>query len=93
VLMSKRAFNRLNKKQQDVLLQAGRKSQEYFAKEAPGLDEQMVKVFKDHKVDVVTLTGAEYEQWLKVAQQSSYAEFAKEVPNGKKLIDDALSVK
>jgi hypothetical protein len=42
---------------------------------------------------VVTLTGAEYEQWLKVAQQSSYAEFAKEVPNGKKLIDDALSVK
>jgi TRAP-type transport system periplasmic protein len=93
VLMSKRAFNRLNKKQQEVLLQAGRKSQEYFAKEAPGLDEQMVKVFKDHKVEVVTLTSAEYEQWLKVAQQSSYAEFAKEVPNGKKLIDDALSVK
>jgi TRAP-type C4-dicarboxylate transport system substrate-binding protein len=93
VLMSKKSFNRLNKKQQEVLLQAGRKSQEYFAKEAPGLDEQMVKVFKDHKVEVVTLTAAEYEQWIKVAQQSSYAEFAKEVPNGKKLIDDALSVK
>jgi TRAP-type C4-dicarboxylate transport system substrate-binding protein len=93
VLMSKRAFNRLNKKQQDVLLQAGRKSQDYFAREAPGLDEQMVKVFKDHNVEVVTLTAAEYEQWIKVAQQSSYAEFAKEVPNGKKLIDDALNVK
>jgi len=93
VLMSKKSFGRLNAKQQEVLLQSGRKSQEYFAKEAKGLDDQMVKVFKDHKVEVVTLTGAEYDAWLKVARESSYAEFAKEVPNGKKLIDDALSVK
>ncbi len=93
VLMSKKSFNRLNKKQQDVLLQAGRKSQEFFAKEARGLDDEMVKVFRDHKVEVVTLTAAEYEEWLKVARNSSYAEFAKEVPNGKKLIDAALSVK
>src|SRR3954465_4244412 len=93
VLMSKKSFNRLNKKQQDVLMQAGKKSQAYFAKEAPGLDEQMVKVFKNHKVEVVTLTPAEYDLWLKVAQKSSYEEFAKDVPNGKKLIDEALSVK
>ena len=93
VLMSKKSFARLNKKQQDALLVAGRKSQEYFAKEAKGLDDEMVKVFRDHKVEVVTLTPAEYDQWVKVAQQSSYAEFAKEVPNGKKLIDEALSVK
>jgi len=93
VLMSKKTFGRLNKKQQDVLMQAGRKSQEYFAKEAPGLDAQMVKVFKDHKVEVVTLSAEEYELWLKVARQSSYAEFAKEVPSGQKLIDAALSVK
>src|SRR5437868_8281679 len=93
VLMSKKSFSRLNKKQQDVLMQAGRKSQEYFAKEAPGLDDEMVKVFKDHNVEVVTLTSQEYDQWVKVAEKSSYAEFAKEVPNGKKLIDEALSVK
>ena len=93
VLMSKKSFNRLNKKQQDVLLQAGKKSHDYFAKEAPGLDEQMVKVFKDHKVEVVTLTPAEYDEWVKVAQKSSYAEFAKDVPNGRKLIEEALSVK
>ena len=93
VLMSKKSFNRLNKKQQDVLMQAGRKSQEFFAKEARGLDNEMVKVFKQHNVEVVTLTPAEYDLWLKVAEKSSYAEFAKEVPNGKKLIDEALSVK
>ena len=93
VLMSKKSFARLNKKQQDVLLAAGKKSEAYFAKEAKGLDDEMVKVFKEHNVEVVTLTPAEYDAWVKVAQQSSYAEFAKEVPGGKQLIDDALSVK
>jgi TRAP-type C4-dicarboxylate transport system substrate-binding protein len=93
VLMSKKSFTRLNKKQQDVLLQAGKKSQQFFAEKAKGLDDEMVKVFKDHKVEVVTLTPQEYDLWLKVAEKSSYAEFAKEVPNGKKLIDEALSVK
>jgi TRAP-type transport system periplasmic protein len=93
VLMSKKNFNRLNKKQQDVLLQAGKKSQQFFADKAKGLDDEMVKVFKDHNVEVVTLSPQEYEQWVKVAEKSSYAEFAKEVPNGKKLIEEALSVK
>src|SRR5262245_53876440 len=93
VLMSKKTFSRLTKPQQDALLKAGKKSQEYFAKEAKGLDDEMVKAFKDHKVEVVTLTPAEYEQWVKVARSSSYDEFAKEVPDGKKLIDEALSVK
>jgi TRAP-type transport system periplasmic protein len=93
VLMSKKSFDRLNKKQQDVLLQAGKKSQQFFADKAKGLDDEMVKVFKDHNVEVVTLTPQEYDLWLKVAEKSSYAEFAKEVPNGKKLIDEALSVK
>ncbi|HKW38809.1 MAG TPA: TRAP transporter substrate-binding protein DctP, partial [Burkholderiales bacterium] len=93
VLMSKKTFSRLSKPQQDALVKAGQKSQAYFAKEAKGLDDEMVKAFRDHKVEVVTLTAAEYDQWLKVAQQSSYAEFAKEVPDGKKLIDEALSVK
>src|SRR5213594_290089 len=49
VLMSKRTFLRLDRKQQDTLLQAGTKSQQFFAANAKGLDDEMVKVFKDHK--------------------------------------------
>src|SRR3990170_2741510 len=93
VLMSKKSFDRLDKKQQEVLVNAGKKAQAFFAKETKGLDDKMVKTFKDHKVEVVTLTPAEYDAWIKIAQQSSYAGFAKEVPDGKKLIDAALSVK
>jgi len=93
VLMSKKSFSRLNKKQQDALMQAGKKSHDFFASKAKGLDDEMVKVFKDHNVEVITLTPQEYDQWVGVARKSSYEEFAKEVPNGKKLIDEALSVK
>jgi TRAP-type transport system periplasmic protein len=93
VLMSKRSFNRLNKQQQEVLIKAGKKSEEYFDGQTKKLDDEMVKVFKDHKVEVVTLTPAEYDAWVKVAEKSSYAEFDKEVPGGKKLIEQALSVK
>jgi TRAP-type C4-dicarboxylate transport system substrate-binding protein len=93
VLMSKKSFERLDKNQQEVLLAAGKKAQDYFAREAKGLDDEMVKAFKAHNVEVVTLTPAEYDAWIKVARESSYAEFAKEVPDGKQLVDDALSVK
>src|SRR3989475_8915764 len=75
--MSKKSFDRLDRKQQGVLIAAGKKSQAYFAKEAKGPDDEMVKVFKANKVEVVTLTPAEYDQWVKVARESSYPEFAK----------------
>jgi TRAP-type C4-dicarboxylate transport system substrate-binding protein len=93
VLMSKKSFDRLNKKQQDVLRQAGKKAEAYFNEATKGLDDEMSKVFKEHNVEVVTLTPAEYDAWLSIAQKSSYEEFAKDVPDGKKLIDEALSVK
>ena len=64
VLMSKKSFDKLNKKQQDALIAAGKKSEEYFSKESKALDDKMVKAFKDHNVEVVTMTPAEYQAWL-----------------------------
>jgi TRAP-type C4-dicarboxylate transport system substrate-binding protein len=93
VLMSKRSFNKLNKQQQDALIKAGKKSEEYFNKATKGLDDEMVATFKKNNVEVVTLTPAEYDAWVKIAQESSYKQFAAEVPDGKKLIDEALAVK
>jgi len=93
MLMSKKTFAKLDKKQQDALLAAGKKAQKYYEDKANAVDDEAIKLFKDHKVDVVSLSDAEYAKWLEVAKQSSYAEFAKNVPDGKKLIDEALAVK
>jgi TRAP-type C4-dicarboxylate transport system substrate-binding protein len=92
VLMSKESFERLTKEQQDALRQAGEKSEQYFAEATRGLDQEMVKVFQQNNVEVVTLTPEEYQAWLDVAQESSYKQFGEEVPDGKQLIEEALAV-
>ncbi len=48
---------------------------------------------QDHNVTIKSLSDDEYNRWIDVASKSSYLEFAKDVPDGKKLIDEALSVK
>ncbi|MGH6684837.1 MAG: TRAP transporter substrate-binding protein DctP [Pseudolabrys sp.] len=93
VLMSKKNFEKLNKQQQDAVIKAGKDAQAYYEKKADAVNEEAIKAFNDHKVKVITLTDAEYNQWLDVAKKSSYAKFAKDVPNGQKLIDEALAVK
>src|SRR6266540_1725540 len=93
VLMSKKSFDRLNKQQQEVLLKAGKNAEDFFNQATKKLDDEMVDTFKKNNVEVVTMSQAEYDAWLKIAQESSYKEFANDVPDGKKLIDAALAVK
>jgi TRAP-type C4-dicarboxylate transport system substrate-binding protein len=93
VLMSKKSFDKLDKKQQQVLIEAGKKAQKYYEDKAESVDEATIKAYKDHGVEVKTLTDAQYDQWIDLAKKSSYAEFSKDVPDGRKLIDEALSVK
>jgi TRAP-type C4-dicarboxylate transport system substrate-binding protein len=93
VLMSKKNFQKLDKKQQEAVLAAGRKAQEYYEGKADAVNEETIKQFKDHNDKVVTLSDADYDEWIALAKKSSYARFAKEVPNGQKLIDEALAVK
>ena len=93
VLMSKKSFDRLDKKQQQVLLDAGKKAQAFYEGKADVVNEEALKAFRDHNKKVVTLSDADYNAWVDVARKSSYARFAKDVPNGQKLIDEALAVK
>ena len=93
VIMSKRNFDRLDKKQQDVLIAAGKKAQAFYEAKADAVNEEAVKAFRDHNKKVVTLSDADYNAWVDVARKSSYARFAQDVPNGQQLIDAALAVK
>jgi TRAP-type C4-dicarboxylate transport system substrate-binding protein len=93
VLMSKKSYDKLNKTQQDVLIKAGKNAQVYFEGKADAVNQEAIKDFEDHKVKVVTLSDADYDTWLELAKKTSYAKFAKDVPNGQKLIDEALAVK
>jgi TRAP-type C4-dicarboxylate transport system substrate-binding protein len=91
ILMSKQSWEKLNKEQQDALLAAGEKAEEYFAGEAKKLDDDMIKTFKDAGVEVVEMSKEDYDAWLAIAQETSYKEFNK-FEGGEKLIQDALAV-
>jgi len=93
VLMSKKSFDKLNKQQQAAIIKAGKDAQAYYEAKADEVNKEAIKAFEDHKVKVVSLTDDEYKAWVDLAKKSSYAKFAKDVPNGEKLIDEALAVK
>jgi TRAP-type C4-dicarboxylate transport system substrate-binding protein len=93
MLMSKKSFDKLNKTQQDAVLKAGKAAQAFYEGKADEVNKDAVKAFTDHKVKVDTLSDANYNAWIDLAKKSSYAIFAKAVPNGQKLIDEALAVK
>jgi len=92
ILMSKRSFDRLNEEQQKALLAAGQKAEDYFAGEAKKLDGELIEVYKKAGVEVTEMSKENYDAWLKIAKETSYKNFAEKVPNGQKLIDDALAV-
>jgi TRAP-type C4-dicarboxylate transport system substrate-binding protein len=93
VIMSKKSFDKLNDKQKEAILAAGKKAEAYMTKAAAGLDTNMEKVFKEKGVQVVQMTEADYKAWLAIAKQTSYKQFAEKVKDGDKLIAKALAVK
>ena len=92
VLMSKKSWDKLNKAQQDALMAAGKKAEDYMFEQAKGLDDKMVGVYKKAGVEVVTMSGEQAAAWKAIADKTSYKNFAEKVPGGKELIEKALAV-
>ena len=92
ILMSKKSFDALTKEQQDAIMAAGQVSEDFFFEQAKKLDQTMVDTFKKAGVEVVEMTAEQAAKWREIAQETSYAEFAKGVEGGEKLIEKALAV-
>ncbi len=93
VLMSKKTLERLTPAQRDAILKAGKDAQKFYEGKAKQVDDDAAKVYTDHGVEVISLTPEQHAQWVTIAKASSYKEFAKDVPDGQKLLDEALAVK
>lgn len=92
VLMSKKTFEKLTKEQQQALLAAGQKAEDFFFKAGKDLDQKMVDTFKKAGVEVVEMSDAQAKMWRNIANKTSYAEFGKKVKGGDALIQKALAV-
>ncbi|MES3676538.1 TRAP transporter substrate-binding protein DctP [Halomonas elongata] len=92
ILISEQSWQKLDEAQQKALMEAGQAAEEFFAEKAAGLDQQMVDVFEENGVEVVSMSEEDYNAWLEIAKQSAYKNFAENVPDGQALIDAALAV-
>ena len=92
ILMSKASFNALSKAQQDVLLAAGKKAEDYAFEEAKKVDAQLVEAYKGAGVEVVEMSAEQANAWREIAKQSSYKNFVESVAGGQELLDMALAV-
>jgi TRAP-type C4-dicarboxylate transport system substrate-binding protein len=93
LLMSKKSFDKLNPKQKEAILAAGKKAEQYITKESAKLDSDMEKVFKEKGVQIHQMTEADFNAWIALAKKTSYKKFAEKVKGGDKLIAKALAVK
>jgi len=92
ILMSKASFERLTPEQQQALMDAGQKAEDFFFEAAQGLDQELVEAFEKAGVEVASMDQDQFNTWLDLAKDSSYKIFAEEVPGGDQLIEKALAV-
>lgn len=92
ILMSKQTFDKLNKKQQDALLAAGKKAEQYAYEAAKEADQKLVDAYKKAGVKVVSMNAEQFQAWRKIADQTSYKNFREKVDGGAELLEMALSV-
>ncbi len=92
ILMSQRSWEGLDEAQQQALMAAGAVAETYFSAEAQKLDQEMIDVFEKAGVEVIEMSPEDYDAWLAIAEDSSYKNFAENVPGGAELIQLALDV-
>ncbi|MDR5876247.1 TRAP transporter substrate-binding protein DctP [Halomonas sp. CUBES01] len=92
ILISEQVWQGLSDEQQAALMDAGDKAEAFFAEEAAAIDQQMVDVYEENGVEVVSMSEEDYNAWLEIARETSYKNFAENVPNGQAIIDAALAV-
>ena len=92
LLMNKSTFEGLNEAQQNALLAAAEKAEDFYLEEAKKQDAASVEVFADAGVEIAEMSAEDFEAWRKLATETSYAKFVEEVQDGQELLDMALEV-
>jgi TRAP-type C4-dicarboxylate transport system substrate-binding protein len=92
ILMAKASFDKLSPEQQKEIVKAGKIAEEYASNASKEADQKLVDAYKKAGVKVVEMTAEQAAMWRKIADESSYKDFAEKVEGGKALLDMALSV-
>jgi TRAP-type C4-dicarboxylate transport system substrate-binding protein len=93
VLISMSAWNSLTPEQKKVVSEVGASLEPFAVEGAKRDDKLLAEVYAKSGDKVVDMDQAAFDKWLAIAKATAYKDFAETVPNGKALLDMALSVK
>jgi TRAP-type C4-dicarboxylate transport system substrate-binding protein len=92
LLMSKHTFDSLTPEQQKIVMDVGASLEKFGLQAAKADDQRVVEVYEKAGVNVSDMDEATFQQWRQIAAQTSWKEFAHDVPNGQNLLDMARAV-
>ena len=93
LLMSKATYDKLTPEQQKIVMEVGRSLQKYALDACKADDQKVAEVYGKAGDKVAQMNEQQFLEWKKVAQQSAWKDFAKQVKDGQKLLDMAEAVK
>lgn len=93
VIMSKKVYDGLKPEQQQAIMAAAKKAEDYFTAESRKGEQKMIDTFTKAGVEVVSMSPEDFNAWMEVAKVSSYKNFAEKVKGGEELLNKALAVK
>jgi TRAP-type transport system periplasmic protein len=93
LVMSKQHWDKLTPAQQKIFEQAADKSDQFFLGLQRDAVKEMEQAFKKAGAKVHQMTQAEYEQWVALAKQTAWKDFASKSPQAKELLDSLQAVK
>ena len=93
LVMSKQHWDKLTPAQQKIFEEAAAKSDEYFLGLQRDAVDKMEEAYKKAGAKVHEMTQAEYEQWVALAKDTAWKEYAGKSATAKDLLDALLAVK
>jgi TRAP-type C4-dicarboxylate transport system substrate-binding protein len=93
LVMSKQHWDKLTPAQKKIFEAAAAKSDEFFLGVQKEAVDKMVAAYKKAGDNVHEMTQAEYDQWVALAKETSWKEYASKSPTAKALLDALLAVK
>ena len=93
LVMSKQHWDKLTPAQQKIFEEAAVKSDAYFLGLQRDAVDKMEEAYKKAGAKVHEMTQSEYDQWVALARETAWKEFAAKSAQGKELLDLLLQVK
>jgi TRAP-type C4-dicarboxylate transport system substrate-binding protein len=93
LVMSKQHWDKLTPAQQKIFDQAAAKSDAFFNGLQKEAVDKMEAAYKKAGASVHEMSQAEYDQWVALAKQTAWKEYAAKSPEAKDLLDALMQVK